>query len=327
MSPPVQHPVCNSPRRWRRWNRWVLSAVIAIASGVVGMNVLIDPYQVFRVFEYRNGFTPNEWDNKYAWLKDHPEQAQWLLVGSSRMGIWDPRWFDQDNHRTSYNFSKLAARPSDVARLLPALKTAGLVPRHLVLGIDIFPFLEKSSNRGPAHYNPPFISNEPRWRFLSRYLFLASFTSSALRLKHYIADSPELVFDFSTGLYRTPGLIKRRAANPAEYDAKEYAPIATHITEQPLSRRELEALDDISRWCRANHVETRVFIHPHHPVIQDQVGQKNLSALAHEVRKRFPDAWDFTHYTDSYGADAYLDKKHYTPAVAHELQRIVSQQD
>ncbi len=318
-------PPATGTHSWQRWNRWVLSIVIVVALGVVGMNVFIDPYQVFRLVPYRNGFTPNELDNKYMWLNKHPEQTEFLLLGSSRTGIWDPRWFDHNGQRISYNFSKLAARPTDIAQLLPALKATGLTPRHIILGIDIFPFLEHPGDRGPAHYPPPFISGESRFTFLARYFFLASFVPSALRLKHAMAEQPELLFDFSTGLYRTPGLIRRRAKDPAAYDAKEYAPIKARIAERALSSRELHALDEIAQWCHDNHVDTRVFIHPHHPVIQAQVGQHNLATLAAEVQKRFPDAWDFTHATDTCGAEAYLDKKHYTPAIARQLQKIIIQ--
>jgi len=210
----IHHPKYNpgrARRAWRRWNRGILAAVLLVASSVVAMNVLVDPYQVFRVIEYRNGFAPNEWDNKFDWLSAHPEQADILLLGSSRMGLFDPRWLEaQYPGRRAYNFSKLAARPSDIARLLPALERAGLAPREIILGIDVFPFLSRNGDRGPAHFDPPFISGESRAKFLSRYLFLASFLQSGLRLNHQRQPLPELVFDHGTILSDYFGLRQDR---------------------------------------------------------------------------------------------------------------------
>jgi hypothetical protein len=311
-------------KAWRRWSRAVLTTVLLIAISIVGMNVLIDPYEVYRWIPYRNGFTPNEWDNKLAHLRTHPNQAQILLLGSSRMGLYDPRWFSSDpDKQDAYNLSKLAARPSDIVPLLEALARHELIPREIWFGIDLYPFLESPAPRGPAHYTPPFITGKSEGHFLSRYLFQPAFIPAFMRIKQSLSATPELVFDYAYGFYRAPGLVHKRNANPQVFDKKEFGKTGISLVNTPFNTEEIEALRAIAAWSRTHQVPIHAFIHPHHPLIQEQAGKAHLKELDGLVQQYFGPAPNLMHYLDRRGNSVFLDKKHYTPDIAKEINLLL----
>ena len=59
---------------------------------VTSINMLVDPYQVFKILKIPNGHTSNERYNKVGHLIKNPTKYNAYLMGSSKIGLVNPAY-------------------------------------------------------------------------------------------------------------------------------------------------------------------------------------------------------------------------------------------
>ncbi len=306
---------------WAR--RWVFAVGVA-AVGVVGTNLILDPYQVFNLVELRDSYAPNEIHNKIEHLLTHPQRHDAFLVGSSRMGLFEPAAAQAIHpERSFYNLSVLGVEPYEQLAMLQALQAGGVAVREVVIGIDLYPFLTRRAQADPSHTPHRAMSGESRWEFLSRYLFLASYQYGIGRLAHTLAEEPSIVFDFAgTGRYYLRAYDAQRAADLQGYVAKQFP--QTQSTPRPQGppvwvQQAFDELEQLRDWCRANAVQANWFIHPLHPSILVNVPDGTVAAFRERILTLLGPTPDFSEDQRFLSSNDYYDSKHYVPALAERL--------
>lgn len=309
------------PRRARRWSGWLVTAVAAWTALLLTVNLLVDPFQVFGLLPLRDSYGPNEMLNKYRHLAAHPERHDAFLVGSSRMGAYEPATANRLRPgRRYYNLGVLGSRPAEQLALLQALRAAGVTIREVVVGLELYPFLTPRPPDALTYRLPPEVTGEARLAFYLAYLWHVDYSRLLSRVGHHFHAQPQMRFDFTgTGRYVLAGLERERAADPVAYRQR-------YVAERPDTARPtspphwLESgFADLARlrdWLRAQQINAVYFIHPLHPGDLTNVAVTAPAEFVHRVRQLVPDVRDFSQEARFLASRDYYDYKHYTPAVA-----------
>ncbi len=321
------HQHIQSNKAFRRWNVTVILMALFSAAAVVAMNVIIDPYQVFRVTAMKDGYTPNEWFNKLNHLLEDPGQYNAFMLGSSRLGLIDPQVLESVYPMSSfYNLSKFAARPSDWPDLLKGLEQSGVKMERVVIGLDLYPFISRRGGGDPAHIDPPALSGDNLLSFYSSYLFRSSFYVAAMKLGHHLSSDQDIAFNYATGVYSLPEYEKSYQENPEYYVETTFKKRPAPLTGATFIKSEFEALKAVKDWLASRNIEAVFFLHPHHPYLRAQVGDGFFSQFQDRLETILGQYTDCSSCLDQFGHHAFYDLKHYRPAFAQEVVASFSPQ-
>jgi len=320
----LTHPV--PADKWNLWNRVVLAVVFVWLIITVATNAIVDPYYVFRLVPLGKGYTPNERNAKLEYLLAHPRSHDAFLIGSSRMGVYNPAQASALRPgRHYYNLSVFGGDAVDSLVMLKTLKAQGVTIREVVMGVDPGTFLHPRSAADPSYRHHPVVTGEPRWRFLVDHLLVSSFYHSISKLEHFALETtstPVLNFDFTTGQWQLVGRERRIRADPAGYRHEVFGsrPIPQAHPVRWLEPR-FEEFRALVSWLHANHVEVYFFLHPLNwrerkalePSALDEFVRR-IEGIAGPVKNYLgkPEWRDDKHF---------YDPKHYRPYVAEALLR------
>ena len=312
----------------RRFNRWVLVGVYGVLFGVMALNAIIDPYRVFRLVEWGSGYTDNERYNKVAHLIDHVDQHDAFIVGSSRMGLYDPNDLNQLRPgRDYYNLAAFGGSAQDALLMLRAIQAHGVIIREVVFGIDLFPFLEPPGEVTPAYRHHPAASGQSYAAFFASYLFSPSVTHAFLKLQHTRMAEPDLEFDFAgNGRFYLRRWDREIAADPEAYTATAFK-----ASREPPKSREVvwnaarfDELGALMSWAEQSGVSLYVFVQPHHHSELKHYTRETLVNFQQRVSAVTGDIPDFTVHADwSLNNDWYYEPKHYRPELAREVMNAL----
>lgn len=122
----------------------VLFAVLAVAllAGAVALNVAVNPRGEF---PHRGVVPSSEHDAvvKLWLLQDSGAAPQTLILGSSRAQPWDPAQLAAHTGGPAFNFAIAGALPTDQVLLYKELDRRGLLPRTMVVGLDVDAFSDQ----------------------------------------------------------------------------------------------------------------------------------------------------------------------------------------
>ena len=315
-------------RAHRRFNRWVLVGVYGVFGCVMALNAIIDPYRVFHWVEWGSGYTDNERYNKVAHLIAHVARHDAFIVGSSRMGLYDPNDLNQlRSGRDYYNLATFGGSAQDALLMLRAIQSHGVAIREVVFGIDLFPFLEPPGEVTPAYRHHPEASGQSYSAFFTSYLLSPSVTHAFLKLQHTRMAEPDLEFDFEgNGRFYLRRWDREIAADPEAYAATAFK--ASH--QPPRARQALwntarfDELHALVAWAEQSGVALYVFVQPHHHSELKRYTPETLTVFHRKVRAVTGDLPDFTRHADwSRNNDWYYEPKHYRPELAREVVRAL----
>lgn len=314
----------------KRWSKWVASVCLFMAAGLLILaagNYVIDPYDVFGSKFLRPGVTVNDRYGKIEHLIANPDRYVGVIVGSSVMGVFDPRAIEPDHseHRF-YNLSFFGGTPEETLQNLVALRAQGIIFRKVIMGIDAFAFLEGAEPVDLSRRPHPAISGEHRIQFFLSYLVAPSFKASLGKLAHAGQKHPSLSFDFlETGLYRLPSYEQEIEADPSAFTRKHVSgPQENSVRPVRMKRIDPLKIDGFTRlanWLDSQGIACHYFINPMTRAMRAEVGDENLTEIVHKVsaisKAPVPD------YSSSierkYGDGAFYDLKHVRPRIASEI--------
>ena len=307
-----------------RWNKVLAAMLLVCALAIVLTNVLVDPYEVFRVFPYRGGYSLNERFSKVDYVLKNKTKFNAFLVGSSVMGVFDPEQANAlDPHCRFYNLSYLRGTPAEVLATLRTLKTNGVGIRKIVMGIDLFPFIDASEAVEPFRRPHPSVSGESFVLFYSSYLFSSGMLQGYSRLTHAFEPQPNILFDLrGSGQYKLLSYDRDIALNHAAFIKRQFF---THSqAEMPAEfvwvDKRFSELKELANWVREQGIDAAFFIHPFHHSTLTLVDPKSLADFRQRIFTILgviPDYSRDVHITND--DTNYYDKKHYRPAVARKI--------
>lgn len=241
---------------WRAYNWLYAMLSISLLILVVALNIFADPFGVFKTQIVLNGPQTNERYLKTEHLLGS-ERYDTLLLGSSRVGVLPPSMLGELlPGEKIYNYSFFYAKPNEILLSMRHLKRKGLLPKRVIMGIDMYPYNKKFKT--PDNYQfscHPDVSGENKALFYLRYLFYNPLYSIFKQWTNIYTD-PYLRFNFEQGNQTYLILPKNRAENDGDHASKEDA---SSIEWDDSKFLELAALVN---YLIQNHVQVHLYTHP-----------------------------------------------------------------
>jgi len=310
---------------WKTFSNIIIFTAIVSVVMIICLNLIVDPYRVFNVFSTSNGYTPNERYNKVDYLLDHPARFDGLLLGSSKIGLFDPRLLTTTRPGINYyNLGVFGGDSKDATQMLKALLDNGLEIKEVVVGLDVGTFMGLRIPTTPAYKHHPVVSGEPDWLFFSHYMTLNSLLHSALKLIQSSSDQQEIQFNFEHGgHYQLSAWDKDIENNHEAYISEHFG---RSVSEQdahnvPWIDDRFDEVVELKKLLDRKGIRYSFFIHPHHPLGDiKQVSKASLKQL--EVRLSAiigGDLVSFLGREDMESDKLYYEPKHYRPILIRQV--------
>lgn len=289
---------------------------------VAGINLWYDPYHVFHVVDRTPTLTANERFNKLEHLYKHPDRYNAFFVGSSRMGVYDPDWMkDLRPGKRYYNLSVFSGDSLDVLDMLKALKKRHVLMDEVLLGIDIFPFIDKQRSRDVSMRHHPDVLHESRFKYLLRYLF----TISPTHIKQVVEEegNRKFTYDFTNkGKWYAAQYERLIKDDPKKYQLIKFPEKeiqSKHLQFVDARFEELKALRD---WLATNNIELIAFLHPVSNYQLRYADSESIAEFSKRIAKIIPDVDDLmTERSMTRDISLFYDPEHYRPVVASRIVR------
>ena len=311
---------------YRAWNYWVAAAFLIGGLFVVAFNYFVDPYEVFEHRYLRSGYAVNERFRKIDHLLNDDVPYDAYILGSSVMGVFDPRQASRLSGRSFYNLSFLAGTPRDALDALRVLKQHSKPIKELLIGIDFFTFYERSQQNSSPSYRPhPAVSGETWVSFYGSYLFAPGLWQGLTRVAHHWQSLPSLYFDVDgTGMYH---LYEYDRLIAADYSRR----LREHFSDNAWTGLDIHWLEErftefaeLCQWLDENHIQAKFFIHPFYRDTRATISDQSFLEFKAHLLKIRPDIVDFSVARDvTQNPYWYYDKRHYRAQVAEMIMASI----
>lgn len=333
-----------TPVSVRRWIALLSGGMVLSVAFVAGFNVAVDPYDVFHTGLLRPAAPFNDRFNKVEHLVG---QSCWLcngstvteaalhrydsyIVGSSVMGAFDPADAQRALPGTRfYNASFLGGTPADAHRVLKLVKSRGGRVRDVLMGLEVFPFLQTDDSRSPSKQHHFAVTGDNATAFYWRYLFASSLWHGFTKIQFHFKPAFIAHDIATTGRYRLVQYEREIEQDPAAFVERNF-PKKRPTTEVSANTKaawveprfsELQALVD---WARHEGIRLHLFIHPFHHMTRDGMSPAVMEDFRARIREIAGDIPDFSQRPDMTETDTlYYDRVHYRPIVAQRVMQEV----
>ena len=302
----------------RAWNYWVASAFLLGGMAVVAFNYFVDPYEVFGHHYLRSGHSVNERYRKVEHLLHDDVRSDSYILGSSVMGVYDPKVASRLSGRSFYNLSFLAGTPQEAFDTLRVLKRNGKPIKEVLIGVDFFTFYERPKGNAPMARPHPEVSGESRTSFFSSYLFASGVFQGLTRVAHHFQAKPAIFFDVDgSGEYHLYEYERNRVSDPAQYERDHFPANAWTGTEVHWIDERFDEFAALCSWLDENRIDAKIFIHPFYRETLSTISEKSYREFKDRILIIRPDVVDFSD-SNAITSDKswYYDKRHYRPVVA-----------
>jgi len=307
-----------------RWNRRIVIICLFLIMSQASMNYYVDPYQIFHSNQFVPSSTSNERFNKIEYLlrqldknkdKDKPNA---FLLGSSRMGVFHPHWFNTPGRRF-YNLSVFSGDTKDSLQMLIFLKKKGLTPKEVIIGIDLFPFIEKQRLRPASLQHHPLVVGKSYFSYYLKHLFSSSFYQSTLKIQQHYGER-SFSFDYTTGQWSLAPLERQMKINLEKYQQRFFKPSTLPPMKVNFQSKRFMELKQLNTWLLTNNIKARYFIHPFSHLHQQRFTANTFARFRRKIKDLIPNVLDFSTKTEwTHNITNYYEKKHYRVSLAKEL--------
>lgn len=314
---------------WQLFNKFLLTTVFCGSLAMILMNVLVDPYSVFGTESLPHGVDANGRFMKYEAIKNNPTEYKGLILGSSRSGIIVPDDISEIRGTRYFNASYFGARPLEILEFLESLKKRhAYSPKEVILGFDLFPFIEPSMP-GLSYRVHPEIKGVSMSSFLSDYIFASSVN---LSLKKYLQVNEEYIIrDVENGHYSLPNFEKRIERDHEAFIQSQILSKANEIL--PVRMFDSSIFIDIQRlkaYLTENGITTFYYLQPISEWRRKQIPEHHIQSYQEGLHRLFSDneLVDFT-FDENITSNPTLwyDLKHYRPSVGKYITRTLTKDD
>ncbi|WP_157199241.1 hypothetical protein [Methylomonas koyamae] len=274
-----------------------LAVSVLIGGAMPVWNWLVNPYQVFDVDQgigepYTSPAT-NERYRKVSHLLNqisapYPEQPiDCLLVGSSVMGLLDPRLLAQYfPEGRCYNLAFLAGRPGEILATLKALIAQGLPLKHIVYGLEPFAFSDPV-NDGPANRLHPIVTGESGWKFYLNYLFEPSLGDGIGYLFDALNHTISVRYDIDhTGRYQLVRYDTEIQRNETEFVKRQFEQGRGPKSVSPWIMTRFDEFKSLVEFLNSQQIEAHYYLNPLHPSIAKVYGTSELEEFKTRISSR-----------------------------------------
>jgi hypothetical protein len=242
------------------------------------------------------------------------------------MGLFDARVADALRPgRHYYNLAVFGGQATDALKMLSTLRRQGIPVREIVMGIDLFPFFRPEGEVTPAYRHHPAVTGQSWPSFYLGYLFAPSVYHALQKVKESRGLVPWTAFDYrGKGGYSMPLLDRQISEDPNGYIVRQFP-------EKPRPRMDvawrIDAFQDLARlvaWLKAEGVDARFFIHPHHRTALGDFTERSLRDFERHVQVIAGPMPSFLTRREWSDDDRlFYDANHYRPVLASEVLREV----
>jgi hypothetical protein len=308
-----------------KWNKIVACGILACIGSVIGFNYVIDPYHIFHSNYVRKGPSVNDRFNKVEHLLKTSGKYNTLIMGSSVMGAYEPKWIeDIDGSRKVYNASLMGGLPVDAQKILILLKKENVKIDHVYMGIDIFPFLQADESRSPSKQHHYLIGGESKEAFYANYFFASSVFHGWIKISDSLEKTTFIDYDIeNTGRYYLLKQNEERSNNLEGYTKKRFGSKKVHnadVSQVAWVKSRFDELDSFVKWTKQNNIKTTFYIHPFHRLLRDNLQKSAMVEFRKKIFEITGEIPDFTEVNEMTNDDEmYYDPKHYVEAVAKKI--------
>jgi hypothetical protein len=325
---------------------YALSLIVGAAAlflGLAAVNVILDPWSVFRLSPLRHADVNDRYDF-YRIYAAEPDRYEALLLASSRGLMFSLDELSQHTNgerfaRFSVSFGRLADHLGVLDFVLRDKATRHSRLKDVFLLIDLNTFGEPPPPGGLQLLQPPAISREPAFRFWWKNL-TAIQVPAWERVLHDVsaarpgAGADELLPPTAPAALAAPrlagmpagfgpALARPLAAAPPDAEATSSRPMRVvlaasgeRISERPYFEDDMRIWSRIVSLCRDNGVRLVATLSPLAPETYAAIDAPDMETVAERVSRIAP-VWDFSSPREpSNTPDMWSDLRHYRREVA-----------
>lgn len=313
--------------------KWLLAVVLAWSALVLitmCINRIVDPYVIFE----GHGFSGNRVGNlrfgKVHWLQKNHARYDAYILGSSRTSTYNPATIEKyDQEHRYYNLWVQMSTPDDQLKHLEYMLKNGWEIKKLLIQYDLGPQFETNPSFMLCRMHPSVVNSSLVLEYL-RYLvvFPKKDWELSLKLKQ---EKKKLTYNLETG-YSFHHALEARVASDTEKYIRETNDFHRNPSRNQLPQKEtidkkIAAVAQILKLAEQNHIETTIFIAPHHWSYLDGL---NSEGWIYELEKlaALSPIYNFGFYSETTLQNAnYYEYSHYRPHVTQKvIERLFSEE-
>ncbi len=283
------------------------------------INYVVDPFFIFQSKVFEKKIQMNERFVKVDYLKKNYQKYNSYLFGSSRIGVIEPKVFEQYIPKSRfYNFTLSSANFYDYLKHLEYFVNENYEIKTLVLQLDI----DNMNNYGTdssdylSLLHPDVVDGSLAF-FYGRYLF--GFFPLNLQSKIEVNLEKELrkPYDLEIGSWKLPLLEKKLIENARQYVAKvkRFHLQNRRVIQYSKKDEDTKALKKIVDLCEKKGIKLYVFTTPHNKNMMDTFVLKDYKKYLNDIAV-LTDFYDFSGYNSITNNNTnYYEISHYRPHV------------
>ena len=319
----------------RRWFRLALCGVGLIVACLLGVNLLIDPYDYFGVSPLHQQVQTNERVWKADYLKQHHNQFDAYILGSSIASQLDPKLAGELTGNRFYNLTMSGANSYDFELFVRHMLEQNYPIKRLLIVFDMSIFWSYGESGRAYESNHPIVSGDSSVEFYASYLTQIHFwgTADKIRLNlGQIPPPPHSSYDRSTGTYQYGHRMRMIEEDEEAFLADSRTLNENYLlrTERPTENFEasMAAFTRLLELCREHQIQVDLFIPPHNYNYMNRILFNQYAEYLRALTE-LSSFWNFSGYRES-NLDNHLffDSMHFRPNIGDlVLQRIYNDGD
>lgn len=303
-------------RSWSSWNVMVIFLIAVAIAIPAAINVFVDPYDLFRVSPLGFGPALNQRFQHIRYLTENSKRFNVLMMGTSIMGINDPRVVDRlVPGARAYNMGFFLATSSDLLEAARFLKRTNALPDQVIVGVDTFLFVARDAELRQQFRFPPEVEGKSAFTWWLEATFSSSLPQAANKVFDSFNRLPSVSFNRELGFYSLPAAADRLVKDPKGHAAHAFPAAPAIPSDAHLVQAEFEALADLVQFFEDNHVQVLWLVQPNSSILRKAYGEPHYQAVMARIRTLLRgdvvDLSEFAHIGDD--AMLWYDLKHYTP--------------
>lgn len=319
----------------KKWFLTFAATVAVLAAAIMGLNVLVDPFGVFKgsFLEWPSyEMTLNPRTAKTTYIQKHHDEYDSYIIGCSSTSSYTTEELNQYFDASFYNMIMYGADMLDVENMSKWLADNYEV-KNLVVNVYIDNTLEYDSESNPltfsmspeatggsaidkARFNFRFITADPRHAFDKlKAMYSDTYTTQTFD-----------VFNAETGAYDKRVRDIENIGSLEEY-LQEYPvfadyPDGTHLMSERAVQGTLDSISRIKRMCEERDINFMVVCAPVYHEYYAQFERAEIEDFSHRLAEITP-YWDFSYSSVSFEPRYFYDATHFRNCVGRmALARI-----
>jgi hypothetical protein len=293
----------------------LLSVVLANLAAVALINIVVDPFYIFRTPFLKEQAQINDRYAKLEFLKKEKERFNSYFLGSSRMFLTHPEMIEKYvSEAKFYNLATIFGTMYEHFLHVKYFIQHGYAVKNLYIGLDadMYFTVKIDDDKDLLLKLHPEVTNKNLTDFYWSYL--SSLPKGDLRRKLRVNFGKKVGYKYE--IEKDGGLTM--GSETAENQFFSETPILfdrLRIKNGRL-RTNLEALRELVALCGEHHINLILFITPYHQDLMDRFVEEDYLTFLRDLSE-ITAFWDFSGYnsitTDNKN---YLDRSHYKPSVS-----------